>query len=177
MTEFKHVQWGAGIPVEYQRLMAMMNNDQYLRDFAYKAPRGVLMWKAISSVSFNPDGGLQLISGLTNLPFSCEANRLISIEFNSGILVSDAGGEIRMSFVIDGVSQPQSSGLYIAVTGGTIGTLPLITVPSTTLAQGAHTVSLQVQANVTITSLTLGGSSGNPLIVVRDEGAWIDPAP
>ena len=32
MSEFKFVQWGKNVPVDYQRLNTMMINEQYLKD-------------------------------------------------------------------------------------------------------------------------------------------------
>ena len=69
MSEYKFVQWGKGIPVDYQRLGQMVSNEEYLKNKVDFASKGVLAWKQYDAGSgglslTDPTGGFQPISGL-----------------------------------------------------------------------------------------------------------------
>lgn len=172
MSEFKFVQWGAGIPNDYQRLNAMMINDQYLKDKLDPSPRGMLMWKSASTFTIDPTGGYQNITGFENLTFDVEASRLISFEFNSGPIYTGTACEYRVRFVIDGVSTSNCGGGGAGASPQHFGaSLATYTTPSA-LTQGSHTVTVQIIATGAVSDLRLG-YDGIISLKVRDEGAFL----
>lgn len=179
MSEYKFVQWGKGVPVDYQRLGQMASNDEYLKSKVDPVPKGVLAWKQYDAGTgglslTDPTGGFQPISTFTSIPFNCDENRLISFSFNSGRIQSNGAGEIRWHFVVDGVRS--------TINQGTIFNSGYYSDPSifyyiqpTVLAKGSHTVSVEYIATNTISTVTLGQTNGTISLTVRDEGVYIDP--
>lgn len=173
MSEFKFVQWGKGIPVDYQRLNAMMLNDQYLFDKVDPSPRGILIWKQTGPLaSVNPTGSYQSVSGFTSLEFDVEANRLTSFYFNPGVVFADAASQVRFRFVIDATTTADIGGGGGSVAGGNYYAGPAFHIPNTPLAQGSHTVSVQMIADLAITNMVLGSAS-SVIFAVKDEGAFV----
>lgn len=176
MTEFKFVQWGKGTPVDYQRLNAMMLNEQYLKDAIDPMPKGVLLWKSVPSFNIDPTGGYDSIATLTNLTFDVDENRLISLTFYPGTIAGiDPIGQADISFgffLDDGITPVKFAGGYWVFDGrGTSTTLSYIT--PTALSKGTHTVSVMFQGNSLLTTATIGYNNSNPLFIVRDEGKFI----
>jgi hypothetical protein len=173
MTEFKFVQWGKGTPVDYQRLNAMMLNEQYLKDVVDNTPKGVLAWKSVTGSTYsNPTGSTQDVTNLSNIVFDVQKDRMISFEVQSGRLYSPTTTvELRFSLSIDGVNTGDISGTVVY---GTTYQSPVVYtwMPSEALSQGTHTVSAQFVSNNAPTSIQIGQSSRCSLIV-RDEGSFI----
>lgn len=173
MSEFKFVQWGKGVPADYQRLNAMMLNDQYLKDRVDPSPRGLLIWKQTGQItSINPSGTYQAISGFTSLRFDVEANRMISFYFNPGVVYSDTTVQVRFRFVIDSANTSDiggggSNGSNVYFSGGAA-----YHIASPALSQGSHTVSVQMIADAASTNMILGNNT-QIILAVRDEGAYI----
>lgn len=174
MSEFKFVQWGKGVPVDYQRLNAMMLNDQHLKDKVDPSPRGVLIWKQTGPLaSVDPNGSYQSVSGFTTLGFDVEAGRLTSFYFNPGVVYADAGPcQVRFRFVIDATTTADIGGGGGTNAAGNYFNGPVFHMPNTALAQGSHTVSVQMIADSGVTNMVLGAAS-SVIFVVRDEGAFV----
>lgn len=180
MSEFKFVQWGKGIPVDYQRLNAMMLNEQYLKDKADPAPRGILLRKRAAAITYDPSGGWQDMTGLTGLTLTVpENNRLISFEFQSGRCLADAPCEVRFKLNIDGTpmitSGVDSSSATSITANSTINWGPPVvftTFPASVLTAGTYTITAQFIANSGISVLILG-ESGCSSLIIRDEGSYI----
>ena len=176
MSEFKFVQWGKGTPVDYQRLNAMMLNEQYLKDVVDLAPRGVLLWKQSSSVTINPTGGLDSITNFTNLVFEVEEDRLVTFQFEVGTIPSaipSGFAQVEYGLIIDGAGSAakQAGGYYVYDGRGPSSTLMYVTPEA--LSKGTHTVSLVMIANGSLDSVQLGTGGSGPLFIVRDEGKFI----
>ena len=177
MSEFKFVQWGKGTPVDYQRLNAMMLNEQYLKDIVDATPRGILLWKEIPGFSINPTGGYDSIPNLSNLTFDVEEDRVVSLTFYPGT-ISDitpiGSADISFGFFLDdGVTPVKQAGGYWVFDGRGPSTTVAHVTPIA-LSKGTHTVSVLLQGNTAITSATIGvNHSSNPLFIVRDEGRFV----
>jgi hypothetical protein len=173
MSEYKFVQWGKGIPVDYQRLGQMVSNEQYLKDIVDDTPRGVLAWKSVAGSTYaTPTGIAQNVTNLSNIPFDVEENRLISFEFDSGRLHCPANTvEVRFSLLIDNVNTGDVSGTVV-VAGEYESPASYTWIPTSALSKGAHTVSAQFVSNNAASSLQIGNLSRCSLIV-RDEGPFI----
>lgn len=181
MTEFKFVQWGKGTPVDYQRLNAMMLNEQYLKDVVDSSPRGVLLWKRLTSeVTVDPAGGYDVIPGLSNLTFDVEEERLVSFEFEPGIVQATPNtiAEVRFGILVDDstLTVKQNGNFYVSDVSGRGGSPSVKYVTTSALSKGTHTVSVIMQANVALTSVIFGRSQSDPLLIVRDEGKFISAA-
>jgi hypothetical protein len=84
MSEFKFVQWGKGVPVDYQRLNAMMLNEQYLKDIADVSPRGILA-QASTTSDFSTSSTSLVYTSITNMDaisFTVDASRIVKITVN-----------------------------------------------------------------------------------------------
>jgi hypothetical protein len=176
MSEFKFVQWGKGTPVDYQRLNAMMLNEQYLKDAADRTPKGVLLWKSVPSFTLDPTGGYNPIVSLSNLLFDVEEERLVSITFYPGTIsgISPAGAaDISFGFLLDdAVSPVKFAGGYWVFDGrGPSTTVSYVT--PVALSKGSHTVSVIMRGNGDITTASIGTGGSDPLIIIRDEGKFI----
>jgi hypothetical protein len=176
MSEFKFVQWGKGTPVDYQRLNAMMLNEQYLKDVADRTPKGILLWKSVSSFVSNPSGGYDPIASLTNLLFDVEEDRLVSMTFYPGTIsgISPVGlADISFGFLLDDAVTPVkfAGGYWVFDGRGPSTTLSYVT--PVALSKGSHTLSVILQGNDGITTATIGSGNSNPLLIVRDEGKFI----
>lgn len=176
MSEYKFVQWGKGVPVDYQRLGQMVSNEQYLKDVLDRTPRGTLAWKSVAGSAYsNPTGIMQNVTNLANISFDVEENRLISFEFQSGRLHSPTTTiEVRFQLLIDNVGTGDVSGTVI-VGGEFTGPVVYTWAPVNPLSKGTHTVSAQFVSNNTPSALQIGNQSRCSLIV-RDEGRFTDPA-
>lgn len=174
MSEYKFVQWGKGIPVDYQRLGQMVSNEQYLKNIVDDTPRGVLAWKSVDGSTYGtPTGIAQDVTNLSNIPFDVQEDRLISFEFQSGRLYSPTTTiEVRFSLLIDNVNTGDISGTVV-VAGEYVSPVVYTWIPSSALSRGSHTVSTQFVSNNAATSLQIGNSSRCELII-RDEGPFID---
>jgi len=173
MSEFKFVQWGRGIPVDYQRLGQMMSNEDYLRERIDPAPKGVIAWKSVAGSTYStPTGAMQNITNLENITFNVEENRLISFEFQSGRIYSASSTiEVRFGILIDGVATSDISGT-VALSGGYASPVVYTWIPGESLSKGSHTVTVQFVSNNVASNLQIGNSSRCSLIV-RDEGEFI----
>lgn len=175
MSEFKFVQWGKGVPVDYQRLGAMMLNEQYLKDVIDDSPRGIVAWKSASGSSYpTPTGGWQDVTTLVNISFDVDADRLISFEFQSGRLYVPSAGfspEVRFSLSIDGINTGDISGTAVPV-GGFSAPVVFTWIPTPPLSKGSHSVTVQFVSNNITSNLQIGNSSRTSLII-RDEGKFI----
>jgi hypothetical protein len=172
MSEFKFVQWGLGVPVDYQRLNAMMLNEDYVRQLAEPAPRGIIAWRSVSGSTYsNPTGIMQDVSGLNNISFTVESGRAISFEFQSGGLYSPSTQvELRFGLLIDAVPISDISSTVLPV-GSYEPSIVYTWFPTTALTAGSHTVSAQFVSNNAASSIQIGRSSRCELIV-RDEGIF-----
>ena len=179
MSEFKFVQWGRGTPVDYQRLNAMMLNEQYLKDVVDRSPRGVLMWKQTDGIGpIDPSGTYQSVTGFTSLVFDVEEDRCISFFFNPGIGFSNSSGQVRFRFVIDSVITSDISGggtFYSGAFTGYFNAGSLFYIPTQALSKGTHTVSVELIADSSISALYIGNAT-TMCLVVRDEGAFVSEA-
>lgn len=177
MSEFKFVQWGRGTPVDYQRLNAMMLNEQYLKDVVDRTPRGVLMWKQTAGIGpIDPTGTYQPVSGFTSLLFDVEEDRCISFSFHPGNSFSNITAQLRLRFVIDTTNTADitGGGAYSAglIYEGYFNAGVAFHIPSEALSKGTHSVSVEFVADAYATAIHLGTDSGM-VLVVRDEGAYI----
>ena len=175
MSEFKFVQWGKGTPVDYQRLNAMMLNEQYLKDVVDNLPRGTLAWKTASAVTIDPSGGYQQVTGFTNIVFDVEEDRLTSFEFNPGTMTTDVACQFRIRFVVDGVAVAESGGGGMGTLTGATGyfaSSPAVYIPPSALSKGTHSVSVEIIADGAITTLRLG-NVGTITLKVEDVGKFI----
>jgi hypothetical protein len=181
MSEYKFVQWGKGVPVDYQRLGQMVSNEEYLKSKVDPSPKGVLLWKQRSGIGpLDPSGTYQAVTGFSSLPFDVDENRLISFSFNPGLGFTNSSGQLRFRFSIDSVYTDDISG-----GGSYYGGLayqgyfsPGVSdyIPPEALPKGTHTVSVELVADSTISALYIGNSTKMTLIV-RDEGQFISAAP
>jgi hypothetical protein len=177
MSEFKFVQWGKGTPVDYQRLNAMMLNEQYLKDVADRTPRGVLMWKNSAGIGpLNPSGTYQPVTGFTSLLFDVEENRCISFSFHPGNGLLNTTSQLRIRFVVDTTNTADITGGGAYSTGavyqGYFNAGTAFHIPTAALSKGNHSISVEFVADEYVTSAFLGNDSGMTL-VVRDEGAFV----
>jgi len=181
MSEFKFVQWGKGTPVDYQRLNAMMLNEQYLKDVVDATPRGILLWKEVPGFTADPTGGYDTVPNLSNLTFDVEENRVVSLAFYPGTIsdMTPIGlADISFGFFLDNAVTPvkQAGGYYTTDVSST-GRGPSTTVAYVTpvaLSKGTHTVSVLLQGNTGLTQVKVGVNHGsNPLLIVRDEGRFV----
>lgn len=177
MSEFKFVQWGKGTPVDYQRLNAMMLNEQYLKDVVDATPKGILLWKEIAGFNANPTGGVDSIPNLSNLTFDVEEDRLISLTFYPGTIsdMSPVGvADLSFGFLLDDATTPvKKAGGYWTYDGRGPSTTVAYVTP-TSLSKGTHTVSVILVGNSSLTTVNIGLNHGsNPLLIVRDEGKFI----
>lgn len=180
MTEFKFVQWGKGTPVDYQRLNAMMLNEQYLKDAIDPMPRGILLWKEIAGFTADPTGGYDPIPNLSNLTFDVEEDRVVSLTFYPGTIsdMTPVGvADLSFGFFLDdGVTPVKQAGGYWTYDGRGPSTTVAYVTP-TSLSKGTHTVSVLLQGNTSLTQVKVGVNHGSkPLLVVRDEGKFISAA-
>jgi len=180
MGEFQFVRWGEGVPVDYQRLNAMMLNEQHLKDLVEPLPRGIIMHKTIEIFSIDPNGGPQNITGLVNLNFTTEPGRLTSFEFHPGIIAPDVanGFEIRYKITVTEaggsiVASPEN-GAAVVNDFSNPG-VPLVWMYPEALPAGTHNVSVNLVANVSFNSITVGRDLSRVLLIVRDEGAYVSP--
>lgn len=174
MSEYKFVQWGKGIPVDYQRLGQMVSNEQYLKDKIDPSPKGVLAWKESGSIAIvNPSGALQAVTGFQNLSFDVDEDRCITATFAPGQISTtlNASQECRYSIYIDGVSVA-SAGTGSKV-DSQLAASPCVWVSETALSKGTHTISVFVQATAATYSLSIGGNSNYVSLIVRDEGKYV----
>lgn len=178
MSEFKFVQWGRGVPVDYQRLGQMMSNEDYLKNKIEPSPKGVICWKTSSAVTINPSGGYQDITGFTNITFDVEDNRLIYFEFNPGTMTTDVACQFRLRFLIDGIAVSESGGGGMgALTGGTgyFASSPAVYVANPALSRGSHSVSVQFIADGGVNTMVFG-NVGTITLKVTDEGQYVNPS-
>lgn len=174
MSEYKFVQWGRGVPVDYQRLGQMSSNDEYLKGKSETYPKGVLLWKEITGYSFTANGVFQNITSLTGLSFDVDSERLISIEFNAGIVYSSFASNFRTGFVIDGTTYSLIGGTNISATNLPEASASKL-VLNTALEKGTHTITVQVRGDATA-NMTAGYDGTRATLIVRDEGPFISPA-
>ncbi len=175
MSDFKFVQWGKNVPVDYQRLGAMMLNEQYLKDIVDTAPRGILAWKTANAVTINPSGGYQQVAGFVNIQFDVEANRLISLEFNPGTMTTNLACQFRIRFVVDGVGVAESGGGGMGQLTGATGyfaSSPAVYIPAAALSRGTHSVTVEIIADGAVSTLSLG-NEGTITLKVEDIGRFI----
>jgi len=172
MSEYKFVQWGKGIPVDYQRLGQMVSNEQYLKDKIDPLPKGVLCWKQISGYNLNPSGVYQTISTLTNIPFDVEDERLLVFEFNSGVVVADLACNYRIGCLIDSTNYSDISGNSISASNLPSSSVSKLVLPEA-LSKGSHTVTVQIIADAGSASLTIGGNSTKATLTITDVGTYI----
>lgn len=173
MGEFNFVQWGKGVPVDYQRLNAMMLNDQYLKDKLDPAPRGILKGK-VSSTTFTYTGTpgaanpVTSMAQFSNITFDCEANRMIKMTFTGSYSTNTANtynNNIYSYINIDGGSDISQS--IIWQYDGAFGGFPSFTYLTTSaLSQGTHTATVKMSG---YDSFTLVGSQK---LIIEDIGAW-----
>ena len=147
MAEFKFVQWGEGIPVDYQRLNAMMLNDQYLNDRLDPSPRGILAWAQYSgtlSYSGSPGAlGNTIISGFDGIDFSCEANRMIKFTFD-GLYADEDSGAGNNIYIIISLDGTETTVTATRMEAGTFGDFPKFTyITQTALSAGTHSITLK----------------------------------
>lgn len=184
MSEYKFVQWGKGVPVDYQRLGQMVSNEQYLKDILDKTPKGILLWKEIPGFTADPTGGYDSIPNLSNLTFDVEEDRVVSLTFYPGTLsdmIPIGVADLSFGFFLDdGVTPVKQAGGYWTSDVSGIGRGPSTTVAYVTpvaLSKGTHTVSVLLQGNTSLTQVKVGVNHGSsPLFIVRDEGKFISAA-
>ncbi len=177
MSEYKFVQWGKGVPVDYQRLGQMVSNEEYLKNKIDPSPKGIILWKSISSFTLDPTGGQDVITGLNNLAFDVDEDRLISFTFLPGTIAGAspvALTDVQFHILIDGTNYKNAGGYYTYDGRGPGPTLGYIH-PSA-LSKGSHSVSIVLVGNGSLTTITVGSNNSNPLLIVRDEGQFISPS-
>jgi hypothetical protein len=176
MSEFKFVQWGKGTPVDYQRLNAMMLNEQYLKDVVDATPKGILLWKQIAEFTADPTGGTDSIPNLSNLTFDVEENRIVSLTFYPGTIagISPIGlADLSFGFLLDDATTPvkYAGGYWVFDGRGPSTTVAYVT--PVALSKGTHTVSVILRGNTGMTNVNVGYGGSNPLLIVRDEGRFV----
>lgn len=177
MSEFKFVQWGKGVPNDYQRLNAMMINDQYLKDKLDPSPRGIIAWKSVAGpITIDPTGGADNITGFVSLGFDVEANRLISFSFNtSQMFSSSVQAEYRFYFYVDGVQSLPCGGGGFAGGADYTSQTPAMCIWPSALSQGSHTVTVALQGSATSNDIRLGYAGTTCSLIIRDEGDFVSP--
>lgn len=179
MSEFKFVQWGKGIPNDYQRLNAMMINDQYLKDKLDPSPRGVLAWKSTTSDTTGTVGAYIDFVGIGTVGFNVEENRMIKISIFAYALTNGnapgAAAAASFDFKIDGVRVGTPAEAYTRMyldssnVAGNLLHAPLaVYFTETALSKGYHTVTPQFftfPGNVT--------AKGSVRVLVEDIGAFV----
>lgn len=151
MSEFKFVQWGKGTPVDYQRLNAMMVNEQYLKDVVDNAPRGVLAWKQSTSDTTSTAGTYVSFNGIGSVVFEVEEDRMIKFSlFIYGITnaAAPSAGVAAFDFEIDGTRVDTSGATTLRIytdsglSSGNPVNAPFATFFTTSaLSAGTHTVT------------------------------------
>lgn len=184
MSEFKFVQWGKGVPNDYQRLNAMMLNDQYLKDKLDPSPRGVLAWKKTSSSTIVSVGTTSSFNGIGTVDFDVEENRMIKISlFVYNIQSSISGSDpntANILFSIDGgaASTDDNSAFQRVyydskmVTGNSANSMMAVYFTDTPLSKGSHNVQPQISCGTYIVGATI---TAVPTIrlVIEDIGAHV----
>lgn len=171
MSEFKFVQWGKNVPVDYQRLNTMMINEQYLKDVADKAPRGVLAYaQTTSNTSLTAAGSYTDLSGLSSTSFSVEANRMVKITLTGfSLQTSSSPNAIYLALSIDGAAPTNDSQTIIRLTTTNAEHFPNVTYINNAFSVGTHTVKPQVW-QYAATTLTVTG----PIrLLVEDIGSAV----
>jgi hypothetical protein len=151
MSEFKFVQWGKGVPVDYQRLNAMMLNEQYLKDIADVSPRGILA-QALTTSDFSTSTSVLDFTAITNMSaisFTVDANRIIKITVNGNYVDNpDVTGTLSdyttsISIYFDGSATSSfSTQCYNPISKR--ATFPtLIYSTPTALSAGTHTLAVK----------------------------------
>lgn len=175
MSEYKFVQWGKGIPVDYQRLGQMASNAQYLKDRIDPSPKGIILWKQLSGLSATATGAWQNVTSLVTLPFDVSDDRLISVELNTGIInTGNIACNVSFSFTIDGNFYSEIGGTNVSASNLRETAVARYIVP-TPLTKGSHTITVQMLAD-TGAILTIGALNSRVTLTIRDEGQFIDPA-
>ncbi len=167
MSEFKFVQWGKGVPVDYQRLNAMMLNDQYLKDKVDPSPRGILIWREAAQPSINSTSAVGL-AGFTNLTFDVEANRMIKITWDPGDAFNSVYTGYYMQIYVDNIARGNNKlnigwGPVTVSAAADIGLTPSIALINN-LAQGSHSVTIMGSATQPMTG------QGTARLLVEDIG-------
>jgi len=173
MGEFNFVQWGKGVPVDYQRLNAMMLNDQYLKDKLDPSPRGILKGK-VSSTTFTYTGTPGAANPVTsmgqfsNITFNCEASRMIKFTFAGSYSTNTSNSQnnnIYSYLSIDGGSDISLS--IIWQQDAAFGGFPSFTyITPTALTQGTHTATVRMSGYDAFTLV------GIQTLIIEDIGAW-----
>lgn len=187
MSEFKFVQWGKGVPNDYQRLNAMMINEQYLKDKLDPSPRGVLAWKKSDSQTTASVNVFTNFNGIDTVDFDVEENRMIKISFyvygmlssNAGTAAPNGSNTAIVVLSIDGSALNSNNDgsvmRFYADTGMTTsnngGSMTFVYFTDTPLAKGSHSVTPQIAAGAfAATSVTAVPSIR---LLVEDIGAFI----
>jgi len=193
MSEFKFVQWGKGTPVDYQRLNAMMINEQYLKDRSDIAPRGVLAWKVTDSDTTSTAGSRVNFTGIGSVSFNVEANRMLKISLFVYTVTNSGAGTTASTNVagntttyrdpnilefdldIDGTLVGNDGGgqqrIYSDFTLTTSNPAQMINTAyftTTPLTAGTHTVSPKIYSYPTAVT-----AKGQVRLLVEDIGAWV----
>lgn len=177
MAEFKFVQWGKGVPIDYQRLNAMMLNEQYLKDIADASPRGILTLAQSSANTTTSSTVLTWgdISNMGSMSFTVEANRIIKITVNGNYVdnpsttndaVTSVGifldGSASAAFTTTTYNNTQKRSVFPT----------LVYVTDTPLSAGTHT--LKVRAQMYMSASPVGQVLYTPLnCVVEDIGSSV----
>lgn len=148
MSEFKFVQWGRGVPVDYQRLNAMMLNEQYLKDITDASPRGILA-QASTTSDFTTSSTALTYTSITNMDgisFTVDSNRIVKITVNGNFVDNpDTTNDYVtiLALYLDGSGTAAfTTQCYNPIQKR--ATFPtLIYVTPTALSAGAHTLKVQ----------------------------------
>lgn len=165
MSEFKFVQWGKGVPVDYQRLNAMMLNDQYLKDKVDPSPRGILIWREVAQPGVTGGLGYNNFANFSNLTFDVEANRMIKITWDPGQATANTYSGFYIQVVVD-LAVVSVIRMNIAWANGINIALTPTTAILNSLSQGSHTISVQGASDPTATWTGIGTAR----LIVEDIG-------
>jgi hypothetical protein len=191
MSEFKFVQWGKNVPVDYQRLNAMMINEQYLKDIADNAPKGVLAWKTSDSdTSTTVIATPTSFAGIGSVSFNTEANRMIKISLfiwtlNNAVtdititttpnITYSGANAVTLDFDIDGTLVGNDGGgvqrIYTDIDLASANPTEIITATYFTqiaLTAGSHTVTPKIMSYP-----YLATAKAQVRLLVEDIGAFI----
>lgn len=149
MSEFKFVQWGKGVPVDYQRLNVMMLNEQYLKDEVDSRPKGSLLVanQATQVTTSGTNNVLSTVSSMNNLPFNVDSNRIVKFNVTGYAVQNDDVTNAYLVYVllyIDNTNVATSAVRVIPSDIDAFADITYITDPSSPLSQGTHTVRVDV---------------------------------
>lgn len=173
MSRYNYVVWGPRVPVKFDKLHQMSENDQYLKDLSDSTPRGILLWMQQESGWDFPAtlNDFQVVKNFSK-NVTIEANRLTKVHFHCSHILGDAASScvVDIRIYVDSVMRASRACTVEKNYRRAIDDVEVIM----NLGAGSHLIEIKAARAIGNGTPSARAATGVPMqFWVEDVGAYI----